>query len=514
MARKPIMLIVLDGWGMRAAEHGNAVQQGNTPNFDNWMKTRERAIVHTSGEQVGLVPRQMGNSEVGHLNLGAGRIVYQDISRIANAIEDGTLAQITILQDALQYIQDNDKKLHLIGLLGNGGVHSHDDHLYALMDIAKTSGINPVLHLITDGRDTPTQAGIEFCRALLEKIEADGNGRIGSVSGRYYAMDRDKRWARTHQAYEAMAFRRSEQTAPDTLTAIQGSYDRGVTDEFIAPTVIGDDESLRIEGGDVLLCYNFRADRMRQLAQAFAQSDFEAVDVFQQIDDLRLMTMTEYMAGLTDKILFPIELLRNTLAETLSKAGKTQYHTAETEKYPHVTFFFNGRNEAPFAGETRKIVPSPQVTTYDLKPEMSAKELTAETLKRLRQADDDFILVNFANPDMVGHTGSLSAAIKAVEAVDDCAGKLVDAALEKGGVAIVTADHGNCERMIDAATGEPHTYHTVGPVALFVLDARNYYDLHSWGRLADVAPTVLELMAIAPPAEMTGKSLIRAVREL
>lgn len=514
MARKPVMLIVLDGWGIRAAEHGNAVRQGNTPNFDNWMKTRERAIIHTSGEQVGLVPRQMGNSEVGHLNLGAGRIVYQDISRIANAIADGTLGTIHILQDALQYIQNDDKKLHLIGLLGNGGVHSHSDHLYALMDIAKTNGINPVLHLITDGRDTPTQAGIEFCRALLEKIEADGNGRIGSVSGRYYAMDRDKRWVRTCQAYEAMAFRRSEQTAPDALTAIQGFYDRGVTDEFIAPTVIGDDESLRIEAGDVLLCYNFRADRMRQLAQAFAQSDFEAADVFQQIDDLQLLTMTEYMAGLTDKILFPIELLRNTLAETLSKAGKTQYHTAETEKYPHVTFFFNGRNEAPFAGETRKIVPSPKVATYDLKPEMSAKELTAETLKRLRQADDDFILVNFANPDMVGHTGSLSVAIEAVEAVDDCAGRLVDAVLEKGGVAIVTADHGNCERMIDVVSGEPHTYHTVGPVALFVLDARNYYDLHSWGRLADVAPTVLELMAIAPPAEMTGKSLIRAVREL
>ena len=513
MARKPVMLIVLDGWGIRAAEHGNAVVQGHTPNFDHWMKTRERAIIHTSGEHVGLAPGQMGNSEVGHLNLGAGRIVYQDSSRIAKAIADGTLNRHPILQDSLRTLRHSGRKLHLIGLLGNGGVHSHSQHLYALMDIAKMSGVNPVLHLITDGRDTPTQKGIEFCRAALDKIEADQNGRIGSVSGRYYAMDRDRRWKRTRRAYEAMAFRQSEQTAADALSAIQDAYDRGVTDEFIPPTVVGADDSLKIKAGDVLLCYNFRADRMRQLAQAFAQRDFEAADAFQPLDSLQLVTMTQYMEGLTDKILFPVELLSNTLAETISKAGKTQYHIAETEKYPHITFFFNGRIEAPFAGETRKIVPSPQVAAYDLQPEMSAAQLTAAALKRLRQADDDFILVNFANPDMVGHTGSLAAAIKAVETVDDCAGKLVAAALEKGGVAIVTADHGNCERMIDA-TGAAHTYHTAGPVALFVIDGRHNVDLHSWGRLADVAPTVLDLMAIEPPPEMTGKSLIRARREL
>lgn len=511
MARKPVMLVILDGWGIRAAERGNAVIQAHTPNFDHWMKTRERAIVHTSGEHVGLVPGQMGNSEVGHLNLGAGRIVYQDISRIANAIADGTLAQNPILQDSFRYLQRHDKKLHLIGLLGTGGVHSHSEHLRALLDIAKTNSVNPILHLITDGRDTPTRKGIEFCRRLLNKIEAEQNGRIGSVSGRYYAMDRDRRWERTYQAYQAIAFRQSEQTVPDALTAIQTAYDRGLTDEFIPPTVVGADDSLRIEDGDVLLCYNFRADRMRQLAQAFAAGDFEAAADFQPIADLRLVTMTQYLEGLTDSVLFPVELLRNTLAETISKAGRTQYHTAETEKYPHVTFFFNGRREAPFVGETRKIVPSPQVATYDLQPEMSAAQLTAETLKRLRQADDDFILVNFANPDMVGHTGSLEAAIKAVETVDKCAGQLVNAALEKGGAAIVTADHGNCERMIDAA-GAAHTYHTAGPVALFVIDGRYDYDLRTWGRLADVAPTALELMAIEPPPEMTGKSLIRGRR--
>ena len=508
------MLVILDGWGIRAAERGNAVRQAHTPNFDHWMRTCERAIVHSSGEHVGLVPGQMGNSEVGHLNLGAGRIVYQDISRIANAIADGTFAQNPILQDSFRYLHHHNKKLHLIGLLGTGGVHSHSDHLYALLDIAKARDINPVLHLITDGRDTPTQKGIEFCRALLNKIKAEQNGRIGSVSGRYYAMDRDRRWERTRQAYEAMAFRQSEQTASDALTAIQTAYNRGLTDEFIPPTVVGADDSLRIEDGDVLLCYNFRADRMRQLAQSFAASDFEAAADFRPIADLQLVTMTQYLEGLTDSVLFPVELLRNTLAETISKAGRTQYHTAETEKYPHVSFFFNGRREAPFAGETRKIVPSPKVATYDLQPEMNAAQLTAETLKRLRQADDDFILVNFANPDMVGHTGSLKAAIKAVETVDECAGQLVDAVLGKGGAAIVTADHGNCERMMDAATGAAHTYHTAGPVALFVIDGQYDYDLRTWGRLADVAPTTLELMAIELPPQMTGKSLIRAWRAL
>ncbi len=513
MARKPVMLIILDGWGIRETEHGNAVVQGNTPNFDSWMTTRERAVVHTSGEHVGLTPNQMGNSEVGHLNLGAGRIVYQDISRIANAINDNTLGEIDPLKDAIQFVKDNNKKLHLIGLLGTGGVHSHSDHMYALMDIAKDNGIDPILHVITDGRDTPTQHGLEFCKALVEKIETDNNGRIASVSGRYYAMDRDKRWARTNQAYRAMAFRESDHTAPDALTAIQQSYDNDVTDEFILPTVVGDDDSLTIDAGDVILCYNFRADRMRQISQAFILTDFDGAETFEHIDNLRLITMTEYMDGLTDNVLFPVELLKNTLAETLSNAGKTQFHTAETEKYPHVTFFFNGRNEEPFEGETRNIVASPKVATYDLQPEMSAPQLTEETLQRIQEADDDFILVNFANPDMVGHTGSLEAATKAVETVDACAGKLVDAVLAKGGVAIVTADHGNCERMIDEVTGEAHTYHTVGPVSLFVIDDKNYYDLYTWGRLADVSPTVLDLLGVEQPAEMTGHSLIRAVRE-
>ena len=512
MARKPVMLIVLDGWGIRETEHGNAVAQAKTPNVDRWTASCERAIVHSSGQHVGLTPGQMGNSEVGHLNLGSGRIVYQDISRIAQSIADGSLARNTTLRAALRYVQNKRKQLHLIGLLGSGGVHSHSDHLYALLDIAKAHALDPVLHVITDGRDTPSNMGIAFCRDLSDKLAVAGSGRIATVSGRYYAMDRDQRWERTRLAYDAMAFRKADQHAPDALTAIQSSYAAGLSDEFIRPTVIGGDDSLTINKGDVLLCYNFRADRMRQLAQAFVKRDFASAEQFHPIDNLRLITMTAYQEGLADQVLFPVNLLRDTLAETISKAGKTQYHSAETEKYPHVTFFFNGRNEAPFPGETRKIVPSPQVATYDLQPEMSAHELTSETLARLRLADDDFLLVNFANPDMVGHTGSLPAAIKAVETVDVCAGSLVDAVLEKGGVAIVTADHGNCERMIDEVTSQAHTYHTVGPVSLFVIDKRDYHDLHAWGRLADVAPTVLALLGIPQPPAMTGKSLIRAAR--
>ena len=507
------MLIILDGWGIRESEAGNAVALARTPNFDRWLRKRERSIIHTSGEHVGLTPGQMGNSEVGHLNLGAGRIVYQDISRIANAIADGSLANNPALVDAFDQLQSAGKTLHLVGLLGSGGVHSHRDHLYALLDICAERGIDPALHLITDGRDTPTKAGIDFCAHLMDKIAAVGVGRIATVCGRYYAMDRDQRWERTQLAYDAMVQGKAEGHAADALAAIQAAYDKGVTDEFIEPTVIESESPLTIDAGDVVLCYNFRADRMRQLTRALVKRDFDGAQHFQPVPDLRLITMTEYMEGLTQHVLFPVELLRDTLAETISRAGLKQYHSAETEKYPHVTFFFNGRREAPFPGETRAITPSPKVATYDLQPEMSAPELTEATLSRLGEFDDDFVLVNFANPDMVGHTGSLSAAIKAVETVDACAGKLVDAMTEKGGGAIVTADHGNCERMIDLVTGEPHTYHTVGPVSLFVIDERQDHDLHSWGRLADVAPTVLDLLGVEQPSAMTGRSLVRASRD-
>lgn len=506
MAKKPVMLIILDGWGIREFEHGNAVALGKTPNYDRWLKTRERAIVDTFGEHVGLTPGQMGNSEVGHLNLGAGRVVFQDIARIENAIKTGALARDPIITKHFDYAKTNHKNVHLIGLLGPGGVHSYEGHLFAMLDICQKLGINPVIHVITDGRDTPQESGIGFLGNLMAKIQQYGVGQIGTVSGRYYAMDRDKRWERTKLAFDAMVNRTGEK-APTAEETIQQSYAKGTTDEFILPTVIGDNPNLAVREGDVLIFYNFRSDRMRQMVQAFAVRDFEGASHFPPIAGLKIITFTEYIEGLPVDVLFPPDYLNNTLAEVISKHGKTQYHSAETEKYPHVTFFFNGRREEPFEGESRQIIPSPKVATYDLKPEMSAYELTEATLKRLDEYDDDFLLINFANPDMVGHTGVLEAAIKAVEVVDECAGRLVEKVLAKGGVAIVTADHGNCERMINEVTGEPHTYHTVGPVSLFVV-ADEHVSLKTRGRLADVAPTVLELMGLPQPEEMTGESLI------
>ena len=337
-------------------------------------------------------------------------------------------------------------------------------------------------------------------------MESIGHGQIATVSCRYYEMDRDKRWQRTRQAWEALVHRQGNKAAT-AQEAIRQSYDQDVTDEFIVPTIIGDDD-LRMQPGDTLIFYNFRADRMRQIVQAFALREFDGAEHFEFIEDLRIITFTEYIKGLPVDVLLPVELPQNTLAEVISKAGLTQYHSAETEKYAHVTFFFNGRRETPWPGEERKIIPSPtDVPTYDHKPEMSAYPLTEATLRRLETHDDDFLLINFANPDMVGHTGSLEAAIRAVEVVDECVGRLVGKVLEKGGVAIVTADHGNCERMINEVTGEPHTYHTVGPVNLLVI-AEEQYSLLTRGKLADVAPTILEIMELEQPLEMTGKSLI------
>ncbi len=511
MANKPVMLVIMDGWGIREIEEGNAVVQGNTPNFDRWYRNYERAIVHTSGEHVGLTPDQMGNSEVGHLNLGAGRIVYQDITRIDLGIKDGSLATDEKLLNAIAPGKQG-HNVHLVGLLGSGGVHSHISHLFALLEIAKKQGVNPVVHVITDGRDTPTESGIGFLADLQEKIDSLGVGQIATVSGRYYAMDRDKRWDRTAKAYNAMVKREGNHAAT-AEKAIKQSYAEDVTDEFIVPTVVGDDDSLAVKSGDSLIFYNFRADRMRQIVSAFSLKDFDGADHFDFVDDLQILTFTVYEDHYPVDVLFDKDSLKNTLGEVISNAGLKQYHSAETEKYPHVTFFFNGRREAPFPGEDRKIVPSPKVATYDLKPEMSAYELTEATLDRLENNDDDFVLINFANPDMVGHTGSLSAAIKAVETVDECVNKLVEKVLEKGGVAIVTADHGNCERMVDELTGEAHTYHTIGPVSLFVIGAE-YYELWTWGRLCDVAPTVLDLLGVEQPKEMTGRSLIKGYHKL
>lgn len=505
MSTKKVMLLILDGWGIREFEHGNAVAQASTPNFDRWLKTRERSIVEASGEAVGLTPDQMGNSEVGHLNLGAGRIVYQDITAINMAIKTGTLASNEVLNGAFAKAKAAGGRVHLVGLVSDGGVHSHISHLFALLNITKATGLETFVHVITDGRDTPPNSGLEFVKQLEGVLKANGHGAIASLAGRYYTMDRDNRWERTLRGFDAINHRNAP-VAESAVAAVQAAYDAGVTDEFVEPVVIAGVDAGDVRAGDSVIFYNFRADRMRQLVQAMA---LPTVNGFsgQRVDGVNLVSFTEYMDNLPVDVVFGKERLKNTLAETLSKAGLTQYHSAETEKYPHVTFFFNGRNETPFEGEDRRIIPSPKVATYDLKPEMSAYELTEATLERIASHDDSFILVNFANPDMVGHTGVLSAGIKAVETVDECANRLVEAWNAKGGVAIVTADHGNCERMIEELTGAAHTYHTTNPVSLFLI-GEGYYKLRPSGILADVAPTVLDLLGVAQPTEMTGRSLI------
>ncbi|MCA9970215.1 MAG: 2,3-bisphosphoglycerate-independent phosphoglycerate mutase [Anaerolineales bacterium] len=508
-AYRPVALIILDGWGIRENAAGNAVVLGDTPNYDRWNRELERSVLDASGEAVGLPEGQMGNSEVGHLNLGSGRIIYQDLTRINLAIRDGSFAKTPALVQAMTSAKEKQGKVHLVGLFGPGGVHSHSSHMFALLDLAHAYGLTPVLHLITDGRDTPPESSLDFLEAL-EAYQEQKDVTVASVSGRYYTMDRDKRWPRTQMGYEVIANHQGHEgrTAATAREAIAASHAAGVTDEFVKPVAIETNgRDVTIQPGDSVIFYNFRADRMRQPVTAFAFRDF---DGFERdfIDDLFLVTMTNYDDTYPVEVAFPEQEIRNVLAEVLSARGLRQFHAAETEKYAHVTYFFNGGVETPYEGEERHLEPSPKVATYDLQPEMSAEPLTDALLARLESADDDFILVNYANPDMVGHTGVLEAAIKAVETVDACAGRLVEAIVAKGGVACVTADHGNCDRMIDLYTGKPHTYHTTQPVAFFVIGHDGYLNLRPRGILADVAPTLLALLGIDQPEEMLGMSLI------
>ncbi len=518
---RPVDLIILDGWGIREMEHGNAVVQGRTPNYDRWLREGERSVLDASGEAVGLPDGQMGNSEVGHLNLGAGRIIYQDLTRINLAIDRGEFFANETLLETLNGVKARGGKLHLIGLLGEGGVHSHQKHMYALLEAAEQQGVMPIIHVITDGRDTPPESALGYAQELERYLDEGHPGIIASVTGRYYIMDRDKRWPRTELGYRAVALHEGNRepdgttrTAPSLTAALEASYREGITDEFVLPVAIDEEDAepntprrnVLIEPGDAIIFYDFRADRMRQIVASFVEPDHDGFP-HDYISNLDIVTMTNYDPTFPVKVLFPEADITNPLAEVVSEAGLLQFHAAETEKYAHVTYFFNGGQETPFPGETRHLEPSPKVATYDLQPEMSAGPLTDAVIERLRDYDDDFILVNYANPDMVGHTGVLSAAIRAVEAVDECAGRLVQAITDKGGVAIVTADHGNCERMVDEITGEPHTYHTTQPVSLFVIGDR-YYDLRPRGILADVSPTILHLLGLPKPTEMTGRSLL------
>lgn len=510
--RRPIVLMILDGWGIREFEQGNAVLHADTPNYNRWLKTVERSVVDASGEAVGLIAEQMGNSEVGHLNLGAGRIIYQDILRIDKSIADESFFTNNAFLRAIESAKNKSKKLHLIGLLSTGGVHAHTRHLYALLNLCDKHEIEPIVHVITDGRDMPSDSGLGLVEELEARLAKSGNGRIATVSGRYYAMDRDKRWERTGWAFNNMCNAGSDRVFASASECVKASYDEKVTDEFIKPAQIiqTDQQDVTLADEDSVIIYNFRADRQRQTLHLLYQDNAHEEQPTQAVKNAHVVTFTEYVKDQSANIAYPTIDIDNTLAEVISKAGLRQFHIAETEKYPHVTYFFNGGKEAPNPGEEHVVIPSPKVATYDLQPEMSAYELTETLSKRIDEGVDDFILVNFANPDMVGHTGSLEAAAKAVETVDKCAGKLVEQITKKGGVALVTADHGNCEVMVDEATGKPHTYHTTNPVSFFVIGNQpdEYFTLRPRAILADVAPTVLKLLGVEQPKEMTGKSIV------
>jgi 2,3-bisphosphoglycerate-independent phosphoglycerate mutase len=514
---RPVLLVIRDGWGERDEIEGNGVKLARTPYDDRWRAECPFTLVRAAGKDVGLPTGQMGNSEVGHLNLGAGFIVRQDITVIDDSIADGTFFTNPVLCTAFRTIRDRGTALHLMGLLGPGGVHSHVNHTKALLELAKREGLERVyVHLFTDGRDTMPQSGIEFARDLLAFMAERQIGRVASVVGRYYAMDRDKRWERTRQAYDLLT-KGVGRPAPDALTAIQRSYDEGVTDEFIKPAVIVDEAGqpvATIGDGDAVVCFNFRADRVRQISRAFTLPDFDGFER-EMLRDLIYIAMTEYEKNMPYQVAFQNDDVAVPLAKVISDAGLRQFHAAETEKYPHVTFFFNGGREQPFPGEDWQIVPSPKdVPTYDLKPEMSAYGVRDVVLHAIASDQYDFILVNYANPDMVGHTGVIPAVVKACEVVDECTGAIVDAVVARGGVALVMADHGNAELMIDPETGGPHTAHTTNPVPTYLIAApglgldKGQVALRDGGRLADVAPTILDLLGLDPAPQMTGKSLI------
>jgi 2,3-bisphosphoglycerate-independent phosphoglycerate mutase len=499
----PTMLVILDGWGWREEQADNAVLQARTPNFDALWARCPHAFLKTSGLDVGLPPGQMGNSEVGHLNLGAGRVVMQDLPRINQAVEDGSLATALTATGLIERLRESGGTCHLLGLVSPGGVHSHQDHAVALARLLAAK-IPTVVHVFTDGRDTPPRSGADYVAALQAALPPEVP--IATVCGRYYAMDRDRRWERVSQAFDAIVHGNGPRY-PDAQAAIAAGYAQDKTDEFLPPSIIGAYAGMR--DGDGVLSFNFRADRIRQLLNALLDPEFGGFERGQVPRLAAAVGMTSYSEELDARLktLFPPQRLVNGLGETVSKAGRTQIRMAETEKYPHVTYFLNGGEETCFPGEDRILVPSPKVATYDLQPEMSAPELTRRAVEAIRSGAYDLLVLNFANPDMVGHAGVLAAAIKAVEAVDEGLGAIAAAIQEAGGSLLVTADHGNCELMRDPETGGPHTAHTTNPVPVFLLSDRKV--TLADGRLADVAPTLLELMGLPQPAEMTGKSLLR-----
>ena len=508
MKNKLTMLMILDGFGINENEQGNAVKLANTPNIDKLMKTCPTTRIFASGMSVGLPEGQMGNSEVGHTNIGAGRIVYQELTKITKSIEDGDFFSIPEFNKAIENCKKYNSKLHIMGLLSDGGVHSHIRHLYGLLELAKRKDFeNVFVHCFMDGRDTPPASGEGYITKLEEKMKEKGIGKIASISGRFYAMDRDKRWQRVQKAYDAMVNGVGNK-ASSAIQAVEASYQKEIFDEFIEPTVIcnGDTPVAKIEPHDSVIFFNFRPDRAREISRTFVDPAFNDFETSKDLD-LCFVCMTPYDETLPNvDVAFKKEHLKNTFGEYISDLGYTQLRIAETEKYAHVTFFFNGGQEKQYPGEDRILVPSPKVETYDMQPEMSAPEVTEKVVDAINSKKYDAIILNFANPDMVGHTGNLEAAIKAVETIDASVGKVVEAVNAQNGVLMITADHGNCEQMIDYKTGEPHTAHTTNPVPLILVGMDNA-KLRE-GKLADLTPTMLEIMGLKKPEEMTGESII------
>ncbi|MFN4893960.1 MAG: 2,3-bisphosphoglycerate-independent phosphoglycerate mutase [Bacteroidota bacterium] len=503
---RKVILVIMDGWGLGKVPAADAIQHARVPFTDSLYQRYPNTTLVTCGEAVGLPPGQMGNSEVGHLNLGAGRIVYQELQRINKAIADGELAQNATLRNSFQYAIEHKKPLHLLGLVSDGGVHAHIEHLIALVNIAHQAGVQDIfIHAFTDGRDTDPKSGKGFLTQLENSIA--GKAKIASVSGRYYAMDRDKRWERVKLAYDALV-QATGQTASSALQAIESAYAANITDEFILPTVIVDEQDqalTKINPQDAVICFNFRTDRCREITQVLTQIDLPEFNM--QKLALHYTTFTEYDKNYQNiGVVFATDNLNNTIGEVLEKNGRTQIRIAETEKYPHVSFFFSGGREKPFVGEERIMIPSPKVATYDLQPQMSAKELTAAILPEIEKGKTDYICLNYANADMVGHTGVWQAAIEAVETVDDCVAQVVTAGLKNDYTIFLTADHGNADYMVNP-DGSPNTAHTLNPVPLFIID-KEWHGSIDAGKLGDIAPTILTMMNIPVPPEMTGNILI------
>lgn len=505
--KSPLALVIMDGFGYRADRTGNAIAAAKTPNIDKLLKTCPNTHIGASGMDVGLPEGQMGNSEVGHTNIGAGRIVYQELTRITKSIQDGDFFENEAFMNAVTNCQWNDSTLHIFGLMSDGGVHSHIDHICALLDLAKRNGLWKVcVHCFMDGRDTPPTSGITFVQKIKDKIDEIGIGCIATVSGRYYAMDRDKRWERLEVAYNAIV-NGVGQHNPDPIAAIQASYDEGVTDEFIVPVITTD--GAEIQTSDSVIFANFRPDRAREITRAIVDPDFDGFHRPKGALEVDYICMAQYDATMPKVLVaFKPEPLTNTFGEYIADKGLTQLRIAETEKYAHVTFFFNGGVEKEYANEDRALIKSPSVATYDLKPEMSAYEVTDEVVKRIESGRYDVVILNFANCDMVGHTGVFDAAVKAVEAVDTCLGRVLDALLAQGGCALVTADHGNADQMLEDDGVSPFTAHSTNPVPLVLVGRDDVKALAEGGVLADLAPTMLDLLALPQPAEMTGRSLL------